>query len=301
MVHETQDYAAHRLTDRTSKGLGTPYGVQNTDVPAKGNDLGQFLYANLPTPTAVPVGATAYAVDIGPVWNNGAMWLNLGGVLLAQTAAIEVTQAAATFTTLTATSSNSGTTTRLTSAGVHGLTAASNGRYVYVSAAAGITAGLYAMTYVSTVAIDIASPYVALTTPVVKNVTELMTIHSTTVPAGMMGAYGMVEIEGFVECSATATAKSIRLLLDGTQATPDLALNGASLYQQQFRTRIWNQGNVAVQRVAPMLIDTASAVQATALTKDTATALVLAMQCQVVAAEEFIRISGVRVVAHPRG
>jgi hypothetical protein len=300
MVHATQDYAAHRLTDRVGKGLGTPYNVQNTDVPSMGPNLGVFTYANLPSVTAVPFGSTAYATDIGPVWNNGTAWVTPNGGCIGQTAAIEFTQAAATFTTLTATSSNSGTTTRLTSAGVHGLTAASDGRYVYVSAAAGITAGLYAMTYVSTVAIDIASPYVALTTPVVKKVSELSTLYSVTVPAGMMGVRGMLEIEAFVECSNTATAKSVRLLFDGTQAVPDLALNGTSVYQQQVRARIWNQGDAAVQRCAPMLIDTASAVQATALTKDTATALVLAVQAQVAAAEEFIRISGVRVVVHPR-
>ena len=300
MVHATQDYAAHRLADRVGKGFGTPYGVQNTDVPDVPSNLGRFTWANLPTPSAVPVGSSAYAVDIGPVWSTGAAWIPYGPVILSQTAGIEVTQAAATFTTLTATSSNSGTTTRLTSSGVHGLTAASNGRYVYVSASAGITAGLYAMTYVSTVAIDIASPYVALTTPVVKKVTELMTIYSVTIPAGMMGIYGMVEVEAFVECSATATAKTVRLLFDGTQATPDLTLNGASLYQQQVRARIWNQGSAAVQRVAPLLIDTPSAAQATALTKDTTTALAVALQTQVIDAEEFMRISGVRVIVHSR-
>jgi hypothetical protein len=34
---------------------------------------------------------------------------------------------------------------------------------------------------------------------------------------------------------------------------------------------------------------------------NTASALVLSLQCQVVAAEEFIRLSGVRVIVHPRG
>jgi len=301
MVHATQDFAAARLADRVARGLGTPYNVQNTDVPNAPENLGQFTLANLPSATAVPFGSSAYAVDVGPVWTNGTIWTTLNGVCIAQATAIEVTQVAATFTTLTATSSNSGTTTRLTSAGVHGLTAASNGRYVYVSASAGITAGLYAVTYVSTVAIDIASPYVALTTPVVKKVTELMTIYSATVPAGMMGVNGMVQIEAFVECSATASAKTIRLLFDGTQAVPDLDLNGTGVYQQQIRSRIWNQNNASVQRCAPMLIDTASGVQATALTKNTATALVVALQTQVVTAEtDFIRISGVRVVVHPR-
>jgi hypothetical protein len=155
------------------------------------------------------------------------------------------------------------------------------------------------MTYVSATAIDIARAYSAVTTPAVKLVTVLTTLYSVTVPAGAMGANGMLEIEAFVECSNEATAKSVRLLFDGTQAAADLALNGTSVYQQQLRARIWNQNNAAVQRCTSMWIDAAPTAQATALTKDTTTALVVALQAQVTAGDEFIRISGVRVVVRP--
>jgi hypothetical protein len=77
--------------------------------------------------------------------------------------AVSAVSAAATFVTLTAAAGASSTLTRISSAGIHSLTSASDGLGVYVTwdgTGSGVN-GIYAMTYVSTTAIDIASKFLA--------------------------------------------------------------------------------------------------------------------------------------------
>lgn len=77
--------------------------------------------------------------------------------------AVSAVSAAATFATLTAAAGASSTLTRISSSGIHSLTAASNTLGVYVSwdgTGSGVN-GIYAMTYVSATAIDIAYKFLA--------------------------------------------------------------------------------------------------------------------------------------------
>jgi len=220
---------------------------------------------------------------------------------ISQTGGIEFTAAAATFTTLTA-SNPAGTTTRLTSAGVHGLTAASNGRYLWVSAAAGITAGLYAMTYVSATAIDIAtSSYSALTTPVVNLVNAQSQYAAITIPANTLGANGYIQVTGLIETGAAAEAKSMQINLGGTLASETMSFNGASLSQRRLDMIIVNQNATNAQRCSMALADTASTASAVALTKDTTTDLTLQLTGLLVTANTYFRLSNLRVVAYQSG
>lgn len=313
MTHPTQDMAAARLADRVAKGLGTPYAGLEPTIPVVPQDYGVFAYADLPNPTLVPPGSRATVVNAGPVWSNGVAWVGapaytvpnlvaLGAPMtrvLDQRAALTFTAAAGTFTNLTATTSTGGTKTRLTSSGAHGLTASENGFLVHVSAAAGITAGAYAMTYVSSTAIDIAVPYTALTTPVVGTASSKYTFYSFDVPADSMGANGIVEVVAFVECSATATAKSISMKWGGGTTGADVALNGNTLYSRKLSTRICNQNDVAAQRVSELMDSAETISQAAAASRDTTDAQTFELQGFVVAAGEFIRLSSVQAVLYP--
>jgi hypothetical protein len=229
--------------------------------------------------------------------------LIIGGTsrFIAQTSGSEFTAAAATFTTLTS-SNPAGTTTRLTSAGVHGLTAGSNGRYLWISAAAGITAGLYAMTYVDTTKIDLAtSVYSALTTPVATLVNVQSEIYSVSIPANTLGAYGYLHVTGLIETGAAATAKVLQINFGGSAASEAMSFNGASLSQRRLDFIIANQGATNVQRCSMALDDTASAAATVSLTKDTTTALTLQITGLLTAADTYYRISNLRVVAYPYG
>jgi len=311
------DIAEQRLADRVAKGHGTPFQpLADQSVAVVPTDYGVFTYANLPDPTKVPAGSRATAVNLGPVWNTGTAWVGAPAhtvdqllvqvpanmpYILVQASAIEFTAAAGTFTALTATSSNGGATTRLTSSGNHGLSAASDGRLVYVSADAGIVAGAYAMTYVSAKAIDIAVPYVALTAPVVGMVASAHPFYSATIPAGAMGANGIVEAEIFLECSATASAKVLSMVWGGVDSGATVPVNGNTLYSMKLKTRICNQNNVAVQRISELDENAVTISQAAAGTRNTATtAQVFSLKGTLAAADEFFRLSSIQIVVYPR-
>ena len=313
MVHATQDFAAARLADRVAKGLGTPYeGIEPT-IPTVPQDYGLFAYADLPNATLVPPGSRATVVNIGPVWSNGVAWVGapaytvtelvaLGAPMsriLDQRGGIGYTAAAATFSTITATTSTGGTKTRLTSAGNHGLSAASDGRLIYVSADSGISPGAYALTYVSAKAIDIAVPYQAMVNTVVGTVASPFTFYATTIPAGAMGANGIVEVQIFLECSATATAKALSMAWGGGAAGASVALNGNTLYSMKLKTRICNQNSATAQRISELDEYAVTLSQATAATRDTADDQLFQLLGTVAAADEFIRLSSIQVTVYP--
>jgi len=310
MVHATQDFAAFRLAKRIALGLGTPFEPTGDPAVAKGViDYGVFTFANLPLPGSVPIGSRATAVNLGTVWNTGTNWVASPALtttqlarqpyVLAQEAGVEYTAAAATFATITATSSTGGTKTRLTSAGNHGLSTASNGRLIHVSADSGITAGPYVMTYVSAKVLDITYPYQALTNTVVGTVASPFTFYSVTVPGGAMGANGLVQVEIFLECSATATAKALSMVWGGTGEGASVAINGNTLYSMKLKTRICNQNAVDAQRISELDENALTASQAGAATRDTTDDQIFSLLGTVAAADEFLRLSSIQVTVYP--
>lgn len=102
--------------------------------------------------------------------SNGTVWSPVGGSALLHMdtsfMAGTITCPAATFTSATATSINSGTDIRLTSAGAHGLTSAlAVGKKIYVSAGTNWTVGFYTIKTIavdtSGLVIDLEEPFVA--------------------------------------------------------------------------------------------------------------------------------------------
>ena len=124
---------------------------------------------------------------------------------------LTITAPAATFATLTY--DDNGGLVRLSSAGIHSLTASAVGRYVYVSWAGGTGVnGFYAITDRSvTTKLTINLPYVAgLGTPTVSVVLADITLVTQTIPAGTMNIGMTMEFDALFGCSGTTNAKTMK-------------------------------------------------------------------------------------------
>ena len=124
---------------------------------------------------------------------------------------LTITAPAATFATLTY--DDNGGLVRLSSAGIHSLTASAVGRYVYVSWAGGTGVnGFYAITNRSvTTQLTINLPYVAgLGTPTVSVVLADIPLVTQTIPAGTMNIGMTMEFDALFGCSGTTNAKTMK-------------------------------------------------------------------------------------------
>ena len=184
----------------------------------------------------------------------------------------------------------------------HGLTAATDGMYCYLSAASGLVAGLYRMTWVSTSIVDFLDlTYTAVGTPTMVARSNPITLMSLSVPAWSMGPNGVVELDLSWTTANNATAKFGRVSFGGT--TLDLSLNAQTIAEQ--RVRIANQQLLGAlqssQRWTSAAVHAASAVAATQTSAvDTSAAVALLVQAQVTAADEYIRLGNGRVTVYPK-
>ena len=124
---------------------------------------------------------------------------------------LTITAPAATFATLTY--EDNGGLVRLSSAGIHSLTASAVGRYVYVSWAGGTGVnGFYAITDRSvTTKLTINLPYVVgLGTPTVSVVNADITLVTQTIPAGTMNIGMTMEFDALFGCSGTTNNKTMK-------------------------------------------------------------------------------------------
>lgn len=288
--------------------------------PVTGDILGirsggaEAYFANSPAEAAALASAVANGLPTYPAaqvdtragtGTNVALQLLLAtqnyprGFVLGQVGALEVTACSNSVTGWTAADNGSGAV-RLTSnsAIAHGLTAASNGRYVRMSAATGLPAGLYRMTWVSTTAIDlldVAFPGGGLSTPVMVKVGNPITLMTVVVPAGVMGPHGLLEYDLTWEASNNATAKFGRVTFGGSTAVTDLSFNSVVFAEQ--RVRIANQALngllAAAQRCSSRSVLASSVIgNVTPLAIDTLAADVTSLvQAQVTAPDEYVRLS----------
>lgn len=289
--------------------------------PVTGDILGirsggaEAYFANSPAEAAALASAVANGLPTYPAsqidnragtGTNIALQLLLAtqnyprGFVLGQVGALEVTACSNSVTGWTASDNGSGATRMASNGAVaHGLTAASNGRYTRWSAATGLPAGLYRMTYVSGTVIDlldVAYPGGALSTPVMVKVGNPITLMTVVVPAGVMGPHGALEYDLTWEASNNATAKFARVTFGGATAVVDLPFNTGVVFGEQ-RVRIGNQALngllASAQRCSSRSVMAASAIgNVTALAIDTLAADVTSLvQAQVTAPDEWMRLS----------
>lgn len=210
----------------------------------------------------------------------------------------EVTQAAATWTSLSA--SDDGGLLRLSSAGVHGL--ATTGRKVPLTFASGMSSGLYTISSIpNTTDIIFTQAYTAVTTPASVLAGSEATIWTMTLPANAFGTYGVLSVVGSVASTGSTNNKQFRLLLGGTAVVAQTNVSAVADVISRFEWRVANMGATNVQQNSVHRLGTAATVAAITGTgsKDTTTALTLAMTCTMATANEFINPFGMLVRLAP--
>lgn len=167
-------------------------------------------------------------------------------ILLAQSGVAKAgIAAAATFVTLSI-ADNAGNT-QIASAGVHGLTTSpAVGAWVGVTWAGGTGVdGIYKILSVdSTLAITIDLAYDAgLGTPTVAKATALIPLASIAIPAGALGANGVIRMETALTAASAGSTKSFEIRWSGTYIDDNAVPSGGSLTQ---RWAVHNRGNEAI-------------------------------------------------------
>lgn len=121
---------------------------------------------------------------------------------------------AATFTSVTASSAASGADTLLTSAGVHGLTAASAvGAYIYISAGTGWTAGFHKIT---AIAVDSTGTTIQIDTPFASQGSPTIALANTEVALARIKLPALTDVGGSnldftVDVNGSTSAKTVRV------------------------------------------------------------------------------------------
>ena len=268
-----------------------------------------FTWATKPLPDVYGEGAVIRISDIGPtgsLWfSTGSAWKPTGPVQLIQSGVPYILPSLITGDA--ATYARSGTTITVTSTG-HGLPATTyNGGYVYVAPSTGtVTAGWKsAFSRTGTGTFTCTDTVSGTTSGAVPTLLTEVTITplTTTIPAGLMGVNGKLQIHAVVSVADTANDKTFkfkfgsdtvvsRLLTTGTGA----ATNSESVHW------ISNRGNVAKQvHYAEALIGGAGE-GATALTygtTDTSAAVSLTSTLTVATASEFAVLEALSVTLYP--
>lgn len=211
------------------------------------------------------------------------------------------TQAAATWTSPNASDNGSGKlrmTTVGDSEGVHGLTTTGQNIYI-VFATTG--SGLHEIaTIVDTKTIDFTTDYSAVSgapTVYLVGTTSKGLENFYTLPGGVMGANGIVEVDVVGRQTSTASYRYLYLTLDGAIISQG-AWNESGADAVAFGTaRICNLNDDAVQLGVPMRGNAARPAYAT--TKDTATDLAMSLDFTVAAADNYHEFSYIAVTLAP--
>ena len=266
-------------------------------------------WAKRPFPDAYGRGAHIFVTDVGvngSVWvSDGTQWCATGPIPVIQSGLPYLVPALVTGDA--ATYARSGTTITVTSTG-HTIPATTyNGGSVYVKASTGnVAAGWYtSLNRTGTGTFTCVDTESGTTSgAVLTNLAETtITPLTTTLPGGVMGANGKIQVHAIVSVADTANDKTFkfkfgslvvatRLLTDGTGA----ATNSESVHW------LSNRGNVAKQvHYATSLVGGAG-IGATALTygtTDTAADVSLTSTLTVATADEFAALEALSVVLYP--
>jgi hypothetical protein len=214
-------------------------------------------YAELTALTGQYVGERVPVTGLGArgheFWWNGSIWVPEGGrVVLAQNGTgLPFIEPAATFTSVSV--SDNGGNVQLSSAGVHGLTTSpAAGKSIYVSAGTGWTVGFYTILTVDdtdSITIDLAYD-AGLGSPTIALANTEVTAYSITVPGGLIGSNGYINLYILATCTNNANVKTIRAKLGGTTYfDPNLAADLDSSSGAAFERKIANRNSQSSQVV----------------------------------------------------
>lgn len=211
----------------------------------------------------------------------------------------EVTQAAATWTSLTASDDGSGKL-KLSSAGAHGL--ATVGRKIPLTFASGLQNGLYTISSIpNSTDLVFTQAYTAVTTPAGVLVGSDATLWTMTVPGNAMGANGVLSVIGSIASTGSTGNKQFKLLHGGTAVVTQTNINAAADVISRIEWRVANMGATNVQQNAVHRLGTASTVAAITGTgaKDTTVDQTLAMTVNLATADQFVNVFGMLVQLAP--
>lgn len=272
--------------------------------------IGTYTWAAKPDASAVSAGQSVIVSDVGisgyeQFVSDGALWLPVSGSLvLAQSSTnVSIIEPAATFTSLSY--GNNGGKVQFTSAGVHSLTTSpAVGKNVHVTWTSGTgTTGLYKVLSVdstTTLTIDLAHAS-GLGTPTVKVLNNVVTLATATIPAGLLGANGQLEVETLWSFTNSANNKVTKLLFGTLDLNTLTVTTNATM---QNRNRIANRASEAVQiGFTPYTAsgDGQSTSALSAGTEDTSAAVTLTWSGTPAAANEYIAVESFLVIAYSQG
>jgi len=225
---------------------GTQVAATVSALPAAASNIGNMYLV-----TEVGTHGTLYFASNK---TGTAEWLPLNGIatIYALGSPISAIAPASTFTASTATSINSGTDIRLTSAGAHGLTSAvAVGKKIYVSAGTNWTAGFYTIKTIAVdttgTVIDLEEPWVASmgspTIVLADNTTEMPVI-AVSIPPMLERSTIKVELAG----ELTASTNGKKTIIDFGSMRCYNKNNNGSEGIESIIVRISNQGSKTAQK-----------------------------------------------------
>ena len=222
---------------------GTQVAATVSALPAAASNIGNMYLV-----TEVGTHGTLYFASNK---TGTAEWLPLNGIatIYALGSPINAIAPASTFTSVTATSANSGTDIQLASAGVHGLTTSpAVGCKIYVSAGTNWTAGFYTIKSITnTTTLVLEEPWVAsMGTPTIvlaDNSTEMPVI-AVSIPPMLERSTLKIELAG----ELTASTNGKKTIIDfGSMRCYNKNNNGSEGIESTI-VRISNQGSKTAQK-----------------------------------------------------
>lgn len=225
----------------------------------KGNAVTTKSYTTLSDSSLPsPVGKGGLAVFLAGVGLHGSIWVSdntqfwplNGGRILVDIFADGVfyIHPAATFTSVTASTAAAGADTLLTSAGVHGLTAAAAvGSYLYISAGTGWTPGNHKITAIAVdstgTTIQIDTPFTSQGSPTITLLNNYIPVRSITIPALRSNSVILADLT--VDAGGIVGVKTFKAELNGTSFwTPS---SSANTIQSTSRLAIQNVNSTSIQ------------------------------------------------------
>lgn len=245
-------------------------------------------------------------MSLGKVWTR-----EPGIILLASAAPLrEYTAPAATF--VASTTADNGGNLQLNSAGVHGLTAASVGRYIAITAGTAWTTGLYSILTVDdvdSITLDLAYS-AALGSPTIALAGTGFTIAEHLLPANILGPTGSLECNGFATSTSGTNNKDLSMRLGGRIGNSTLGLpasvmrmNTTALATLRFHALMANT-SAAVQIAPPTAATIAyqegsgSSSAPVAGTVDTTVQMYVTLAASIATADEFIKLWHYKIMAY---
>lgn len=212
-----------------------------------------------------------------------------------------VTQPASSWGSLTCSDNGSGFL-RIAGTGAHGLAAGNVGHQVYINAAAGLVVGLHKITSVNAVdanTLDFATLWAgAVTTPTYLAPNNIIPAFSPTIPGGLMGPNGCIDIWAQTEETTGNTNNRAFWTKFGGSNFVSATLSAATgEVTHDLHACIQNQGVENSQWARPMRYNIYTAGAALAI--DTTVDQTLIVGVQIATAGEYVNIRSLRIAVTP--